>query len=528
MQKGLTKHDFYLFKGVNAFGEENRIPYDSLFYAENCRFDGFRLTNRPGYQAFYEGLSGGTNVKGLFNYPVYNHVLGNTEYLVAYYNSNFHRIDPNTMDVETIAPTGWTATDSAVEGLPYRDSLYVCDGNNLIGKITDTSFDVIADSPKAMFLETWLEKMWTVSSTAVSTVLYSRTATASNPEYIEDWTTVGGAGAELIGSGGRLTGLKKLNTSLYAFKADAIEQFYDFDLSGVVPVAIHRPLAVTAGAVGQKSITLVENDIWFLTPDLEIRSLGQEANYSSESPRTRDLSNTLARYKKQLDPDQSGAVAVYHKGIFKLSLKTLGSASNNIKFVWDFNSKMWSFDKDTSQTNYCINTGNLYFVTDGLSEKIYRDNVGYSDNGFAMSWSATTGLFDDGSPDIKKHARYLVVRGKRSKGATIVLNLLGEDRQVLETHVIPEPTEAEMAVVDREVEDAFLQFGDDLVGGFGYNGESSDGPATYRFNVKFSCNSNSRMFGLKFDSSLNAKKVAIDEAKIYYIPRGLNSYNITS
>jgi hypothetical protein len=529
MQKGLTKHDFYLFKGVNAFGEENRIPSDSLFYAENCRFDGYRLTNRMGYQAFYEELTGGTNIKGLINYPVYDHLTGNKEYLLAYYNSLFHRIDPDTSTKVQITPTGWTATDTEVSGISYRDKVYVCDGGtNLIGKIDDETFSVVADSPKAMFLETWLEKLWTVSSDAVSTVRYSRTATASNPEYIEDWTTIGASGGELIGSGGRLTGLKKLQTRLYAFKEDAIEQFSDFDLSGDIPVPVHSPLAVTAGAIGQKSITLVENDIWFLTPNLEIRRIGQEVNYSSDSPRTRDMSNTLARYKKQLDPDQSGAVAVYHKGIYKLSLKTMGSASNNIKFIWDFNSKQWSFDKDTSQTAYCINSGNLYFVTDGLSEKIYRDNVGYSDNGFAMSWTASTSLVDDGAPDVKKHARYLIVRGERSEGAVITVNLLGEDQAVLETHIVPAPTPAEMATVDREVEDAYGLIGDDLVGGFGFNGESTDGPATYRFNAKFSCNSNSRMFGIKFSSSLNAKKVAIDEAKLYYIPRGVNSYNITS
>jgi hypothetical protein len=40
MQKGLIRHDFFLFNGVSAWEEGNRIPRNTLFYAENSRFDG--------------------------------------------------------------------------------------------------------------------------------------------------------------------------------------------------------------------------------------------------------------------------------------------------------------------------------------------------------------------------------------------------------------------------------------------------------------------------------------------------------
>lgn len=527
MQRGITKHDFYLFKGVNAFGEDNRIPKDAVYYAENCRFEGFRLSNRMGYQNFDDSLSGSDNIKSLFNYEIAS-LTDKKEYLVSYYNEKFYRLDTETNVTVEIVPTGWATSNEKINAQTYRNNLYVFDGVNEIGKIDDTTFSVVSGSPKGMFGEAWIEKLWTVSSDARSTVQYTRTATASNPEYIDDWTTVGAAGAELIGAGGSIVGLKTLNTKLYAFKTDAIEEFTGFDLSQSTPVCLHSPLRVTSGAISQKAITLVENDIWFLTPELEIRRLGQEMNYSNESPRTRDVTNTLQRYKKLLDPDQSGAVSVYNKGIYKISFKSLNSTSNDIKFVWDFNAKMWSFDKNTSQTDYAVNYGNVYFVVDGQSEIIYRDDVGYSDAGFSMSWKATLGLQDDGAPDVVKNSRYLYVRGSRSKGVITYVYLLGEDRERLETHIVEAPTEAEMALDDRAITDAFGQIGDDLVGGFGYKGAKSSGPAVYRFNARFSSASKSRMFGIEFESALNNQIINIDEAKLYYIPRTANYYQVTS
>lgn len=279
MQRNLVKKDFFLFNGVDAYREGNRIPENALYYAENSRFAGGRWASRKGYTGFGDALAGGTNIKGLTPYLRFPAGV-ESAYVMAYYDSQFERIsvdDPNTSD--TIVAAGWVAGDVDVEGESYNGVVYLANGVDLIGKITDTTFATIAGSPRARLLVPWKEKMLGVDNVAPSTVQYTATASASVPANIEDWTTPGAAGAELIGKGGRIESLRELNEKAYVFKRDYIEVFTDIDVSGVNPRIVREPVSKFTGAVNHRSTIVVENDIWFLTPNLEIRSLGQEANY---------------------------------------------------------------------------------------------------------------------------------------------------------------------------------------------------------------------------------------------------------
>lgn len=331
MQKGLARSDFYLFEGTNAYREGNRIPDDALYYAENSRFTGGRWGSRKGYTAFGDALTGGTNIKGLMDYTRFPSGIA-TPHVLAYYNSQFERFDIDGGASTTIIPTGWTASDTTVEGVHYNGAIYIGDGSNTLGKIDDTTFSVVTDAPAVRLLETWGEKMWGVDNVAPATVQYTATASASVLLNIEDWTTPGAAGAQLIGKGGRIEALKKLNNKLYIWKNSQIDVITSFYTDSVNPVPTLEPVSEVTGAVNQRAVTLVENDVWFLAPNLEIRSLGNEANYFEEL-RTKDMSIIIQRHKRDLDPDQSGAVGWYNDGIFKLALKENGSSQNNLLFA---------------------------------------------------------------------------------------------------------------------------------------------------------------------------------------------------
>lgn len=516
MQRNLIKHDFYLFNGVSAAEEGNRIPANTLYYAENSRFEGGRWASRQGYTAFGDAQAGGTNIKGLMKYERFPSGVS-TPYVVAYYNSKFYRY---TMDgaATEITPAAWTADDIDVEGIDYNGSLYVADGTNRIGKIADTVFSVSATAPRARLLATWKEKMVAVDNAAPSTAQYTATATASSPSNIEDWTTVGAAGAELIGKGGRIESLRELDEKLYIFKANYIEAFTGIDLSGASPVITREPVSKNIGTVGHRATCIVENDIWFVAPNLEIHSLGQIANYLNET-RTRDMSAVIKRHKSDLDPDQSGAVMWYNNGILKIAFKELGSSQNNLVFVYDLTQpNTWSFDRATSPKVAATVDGKAFFAVDGTSGQLYRDENSYSDNGFPMSWGGKTGLVDDGRADQYKYARYLYARGARSEDVVITFYLLGEDFERLETLTLPEPTAAEIAAGGTVVAGDWGMVGD-IVGGGGYTGPEAGAPPVYRFNYPFSVGSTARMFGVEVESSLNAQRAFIDEVKLKYIPR---------
>jgi len=517
MQKGLIRHPFYLFEGVNAYREGNRTPKNTLFYAENSRFFGGRWMSRKGYSEFGDAQSGGTNIKGLMGYERFPSGVA-TPYVVSYYNEKFYRYDIATAADVEINPAAWTTEDINVEGVSYNSNLYVADGVNLIGKINDTAFSTIADSPRARLLAVWAEKMWAVDNVAPATMQYSATATAAVPLNVEDWTTAGATGAELLGKGGRIESVRVLDQKMYAFKRDDIEVFTTIDLSGANPRPVHEALSKGIGSISHRATTIVDNnDIWFLSPNLEINSLGSVSGYF-ENTRARDISAVIQRYKRDLDSDQTEAVGWYENGLYKLALKENGSSQNNILFVFDKETGGWSFDRATSpQVAETIN-GVALFGVGGNSGQIYRDESGYSDNGFPMAWSGRTGLVDDGRADLFKYARYLFVRGVRSEGAVITVRLLGEDFEQLEEHTIPAPTDEEIAAGGIEIEDAWRQVGD-IVGSDGFQGDNTGSPAVYRFNYRFSVSSTARMFGAEIASSLLAQVAAIDEIELKYIPR---------
>jgi len=516
MQYGIVKSDFYLFNGVNAYMEGNRLSADALYYAENSRFDGGRWGSRKGYTTFGDAQTGGTNIKGLVPYLRFPSGIS-TPYVVSYYNSTFYRYALSDATYETIVPAAWTATDTTVEGVSYNASAYFADGANLIGKIADTTFSTVVDSPRARLLATWAEKMWAVDNAAPATAQYTVTATAGTPGNIEDWTNAG-SGAQLIGKGGRIESMQNLNDKLYFFKNDQIDVAASFYTDTATPVLNLASVSKNTGAVNSRSTTIVENDIWFLAPNLEIRSLGNEANYFEEL-RTKDMSIAIKRHKRDLDSDQSNAVSWYQDGIYKLALKENGSDQNNLIFTYDRDAGGWGFDKATSPQVACTVDGKSFFGIGGSSGQIYRDENGYSDNGFPMSWGGKTGLRDDGRADMYKYARYLYVRGARSENVVITVKLIGEDFSVLETHTIPVPTAAEILAGSTVVDDDWGTVGD-IVGGGGYTGGEVGAPAVYRFNKTISVGSTDRMFGVEVESSLLGQRAFIDEIRLKYIPRG--------
>lgn len=516
MQRGLIKSDFYLFNGTNALREGNRLPDDALYYAENSRFDGGRWGSRKGYTTFGNAQSSGTNIKGLVPYIRFPGGV-ETPYVVSYYNSTFYRYLISDATNTSITPTGWTAGDVDIEGVSYNGSSYFANGVDDIGKIDNTTWSTVTNSPNARLLAIWAEKMWAVDNVAPATAQYTSTATASTPSNIEVWTG-GSSGANLIGKGGRIESMQNLNDKLYFFKRDQIDVGASFYTDAAAPVLNLQPISKNTGSVNNRATTIVENDIWFLAPNLEIRSLGNEANYF-EDTRTKDMSNIIKRHKRDLDPDQSDAVSWYNDGLFKLAMKENGSSQNNLVFTYDRDTGGWDFDRATSPQVACTVDGKSFFGVGGTSGQIYRDENGYSDNGFAMGWGGKTGLKDDGRPDMYKYARYLYIRGARSENVVITAKLIGEDFAVLETLTIPVPTAAEIAAGDTTVDADWGTVGD-IVGGGGYTGAESGAPPVYRFNYTFSIGSTARMFGVELESSLTAQRIFIDEIRLKYIPRG--------
>lgn len=539
MQRGASPHSYYVFNGVNAYSESNRNPHDTLYYAQNSRFSGGRWGSRPGYGAFGDVQAGGVHPRGLLTYTRFPGGV-QVDYVIMYYNSNFYRYDLTTGVSTVIVPPGtWLGGDISVEGDSYNGVLYVCNGSDRVHKITDLTMVEVTNSPRARILEDFGEKMWGIDNVAPATAQYTVTASAATPANIEDWTTGGGAsGAQLFGQGGILTSMRKLSQELYFFKQDKIDRCTGFDVTGAEPRPLIEPVTKTGGALNHRSTCKVENDLWFVTPGtFEIRSMGKEAGYFNDT-RTEDLSKILQRYKINLDPDQSKATATYNNKIYKLSLQERGSSQNNLDFVYDYNGGAWDFDRSTARLINTVASGNAFFTTDGNSGTLYKDETDYSDNGFPIAWSGKTQLADDliagahsrrfiPRADVFKRARYVFTRGARSQNVIITVFLYGDDFAILDSWTIPAPTSAEIAAANSTIGGLNGQVGD-IVGESGYQGTELGVPPVYRFHDNHSTSFISRLFGIGYSANLIGQRVAIDEAKITYIPLPESYQGITS
>lgn len=516
-QKNLQIFNLLKFGTVDSYHKKNRLPPENLSYAQNARQDAGFIKGRKGFtKVFDTELTGGTNIKCLTQYP-YNSGGTQTNRTVFYYHGDFYYYSPGDVAPTLITDT-WTS-DLDTEAVAYNNVLYVTNGTDPFAKISNTIFALVTGAPLATVVETWADKMWAAGvASAPFTLYYSATATASVPANIEDWTTTGASGAELIGKSGKITGLKTFQNTLYIFKEDEIYFIETLDLTGTYPQPVVRLYPVTGGAINQQCVTVVNNDVWFLTKSLQIRSLGLEASYLGQS-RTKQISFIIQNYIDQLDPNQSTACMTFYKGIFKLSLRTSGNASNDFIIVWDTINDSYTIDRGPSSQRYAVINGNLYFVSPGTSGQVYQDENGFSDNQSNYSFQVKTRLSDLNRPDVYKRARYVYLRGARSAGVTTVVDLLGEDDEVLETFTVDPPTASEIAgtTVDAQGQWGGGQIGGDILGGSG-SIPTPDGPAIYRYNVKFSSNSIDRMFGVGVAAGITGQRIEIEQLQIHYIP----------
>ncbi len=517
MQQGLQTFSIKKFQGVRNWENEQNIPANYLFYAQNSEINGGRWRSGKGCAAYLPALTSGTQIRNLTYYP-YSVAGVETNYIVENYNNVFYLINTDTDSRSVVAGTTFTH-DEDVGSVVYNNQLYVVSPQNgmawMDGSTWSTTF--VGTPPPGSMLETHAEKIWTAGVLATpSVIFYSRSATAGNPEYARDWTT--GSGSALVGKGGRITALRSLKNVLYVFKTDSVYYLSSFDSSGAYPIPIFTEFSVTAGCVNKDCAVLVENDIWFLTPKLEIRSLGSAENFLGD-PRTYDVSLAIKRYLQQLDPDQSGATMSYFNKVLKISLKTIGSPVNNLVLTYDTNDQNFQIDRLASAKLYVSTAKQRFFSEDGQSGTLYKDSIGYTQNGSSFSWNGKTVMMDLGQPKMQKRLRYITIYLGRSLEQTVYIKLYKDSYSTTPTiYTLQAPTSTETGAVVSSMDG----FGGNVVGGSvwggaGMNISVSDEPNLYRRIFVIDVSQIGYRFGIEAQATINGGLVEIEQIDFQYI-----------
>lgn len=517
-QEGLQTYSLTKFTGVRNWEADDRIPNNYVYYALNSTFTGGIWYSCQGTEAYLDNLVGGTTIRSLLYYP-YQVGSVNHNYILEYYNDQWYLVDT---DVDTRSPIldTWIVDEDA-GGVIYNNIAYVVSPLNgmawIDGNVWNTSFTGIP--PAGTMMETNAEKLWVAGvNNFPAVIFYSRTASAANPEYARDWTT--GSGSALVGHGGYITAIKNLKNTLYVFKNNSIYFLNGFDTSGAYPIPLFEIYAVTSGAINNKCASLVENDIWFLNPQLEIRSLGSVAGFINDT-RTNDVSIAIKRYLKQLDPDQSNAAMSYFDKVLKISLRTLGSPTNNFEITYDFNDFGYSIRQLNSIKQY-VNTGTrTFFSEDGTSGQLFQYDIGFTMNGEPFQWKGNTLMIDLARPDLFKRLRYVSIHVRRTATQAAILDVYPDDFSATPNQFpIPAPDESETGIVPDQNDGIW---DDSMWGSTEWAGNSSinaNSNTFYRRVFKYDIGYNdlvAKQFGVGFEAQIFGGFIGIEEIVLQYI-----------
>jgi hypothetical protein len=381
-----------------------------------------------------------------------------------------------------------------------------------------TSFVVIANSPEGTGIEAYTERLCTIGDPSfVGKIVASQPATDANQYYkVENFTLGDGATYFTAAKQSPLKGIRVLNNVLYYGGLDTVYQHSASDIaSGANPTELSR----TGGALSQKAFCVVENDIWFYSPDNTIRSLGSERNLG-DNPRTKALTEVIKRNMNLLDPVQDNPVMVYYNRLVKLHLKTKNSPTNNYTIIFDYNTGGFSIDVGRAVACSCTWDGNLVFTEDS-SSNTYYDEQGYSANNSSLVVQANTPFDDDNRPDLYKRARYIVFSGQQSYTQPITVKLYrGGDYTVFTTYTIPSPQARGIAVSNTVPDSGTFggqEIGDGQFGGNDANSGSQSIKTYLTRGYKIGISQKSNMFAIGIEASVNGGKILCEQLELMVV-----------
>lgn len=373
-----------------------------------------------------------------------------------------------------------------------------------------TSFNVIANSPEGTGITAYAERLITIGDPSfVGMPVHSQPATSAADYYkVENFNVALGGAYFTAAKNSPLTAVNVVNDTLYYSGVDTLYQHTkDMIYAGQNPVELSR----TGGALNQNSFTVVENDIWFINKENQIRSLGNERNLG-ENPRTKALSEVILRYMDALEDIQPEPSISYLNRIVKIRLRTKGANSNNFTIIFDYNTGGFSTDRGQCVVIETVWDNQLIYAEDN-SGQCYFDDVGLSGNNTGIPIAAYTPFDDDSRPDTFKRTRYLYFRGQQSYTQPLTLKVFYDgDYTKFYTFTVKSPQQRgvlpKVAVNDGE-------FGGSQVGNGVFGGDAgfgnTDYPVMYQTEELISLSIRSNLIAVGIEASCNGGKIICEQ-----------------
>ncbi len=425
--------------GVDDNLRPNEIsPSKSPTTARNIRLDGNSKRPREGYTTYADTLTSGTKIQGMAGY---RRSLKANDRLVIAYKSTLYDIDVDNETSWSELTTTLTS-DSRTEFMNYRDWLLVMNGVDEMGRLEGTSYSEPATKPASLGAGEFLPAFGAVFQnaswvsgvpTAPNTVFISKPALTDAPEDVYDFSgAIGGGAAEESLMPTRCTAIRLMSTIIVAFTTDEAYYTDGFKDLGSSIVPNTQPVGGASGAVSQSTTVTVENDIFYLTPQKEIKSIRRGLDQSllaQVNPISDDIKNFLV---KNLDDDQSGGFSYYDQAnkLVKFFLKSEGSSFNNIRIVGDIKKidqngvPQWLIDDAM-----VFNAGTFYnskaYIGSSVIGQVYEDEVGLADDdNVNIITGFPTKDFTANNPTVEKRFKTVRIFGLITEATELEVKIL--------------------------------------------------------------------------------------------------------
>lgn len=289
----------------------------------------------------------------------------------------------------------------------------------------------------------WKERMGGVGSQVATnadqpnaTVYFGKFAAPDAIENVIDFTFgSGGSTREIVGKWGRVTNAVPAKDYLYVFKeaesysASAAEVGIASPSSsspgpslGATPMNLKDEIH---GCLNEDSACVIgNNEITYITSDRRIMRirLATDSGAAILFP-DEGFDVPLREHLKNMDTDQTGARAFYHKAK-RRSVYQVRITGQWYWFVYDHNIDAWQPPQQVLFASDFFERKGVLYCTDGSDDTVYSLNTAFDDDGVPVNWACFTGNFNVGSADMKK-AR---VQGEVSQAAMVQLQTFVTNR----------------------------------------------------------------------------------------------------
>jgi hypothetical protein len=242
-----------------------------------------------------------------------------------------------------------------------------------------------------------------------------------NYSAVDDPLDMAGGGVSTFPDGGDpIRSLESLENSLIVFKENSVWQYTWVSGS---PVKTEIVKFQNAGCGVNNATVVGDNDVLFVSPDNNIRSLGREINY--DGLRVDYIGDAINGTTKNMDMSEA-RMFFHNKKLYVAGKNRTGDAFNNVVLVYDMTYKAWSRYTGMNIGGAFVYEDNLYFGSSN-DDNTHKALDGWTDNGAAVASYWQSKQFTYALPHEAKKMRWLYLEGYISTATTLYVDLTFDD-----------------------------------------------------------------------------------------------------